>query len=92
MCHAIVKRKVRGTFMALNRSDYEVALCGVAPRFEHVLSGSSPIGRTRHTRPAMGTSFERLFRLNRNRNFNTTLQKRKPELSTTIRTHPGDLP
>lgn len=69
MYHAIVERKVRGTFGALNRGDYEVALAGMAGRFEHVFSGSGPMGGTRHTKPAMRKWFERLFRLNRNLNF-----------------------
>ncbi|MCG6122249.1 MAG: nuclear transport factor 2 family protein [Microvirga sp.] len=69
MYHFIVDRKVRGVFEALNRGDYEVALAGMAPRFEHVFSGSGPIGGVRRTKPAMRKWFERLFRLNRNLDF-----------------------
>lgn len=69
MYHSIVEKKVRGTFMALNRGDYEVALSGMAKRFEHVFAGSGPMGGTRHTLPAMRQWFERLFRLNRNLDF-----------------------
>ena len=64
MFHAITRAKVRGVFAALNRSDYDVALAGMAPRFTHTFAGDHAIGGTRHTLPAMRAWFERLFRLN----------------------------
>ena len=69
MYHAIVRNKVVGTFAALGRGDYEVALAGMAPRFEHVFAGTHALGGTRHTLPAMRSWFERLFRLNDHLNF-----------------------
>ncbi len=69
MYHAIVRRSVAQVFAALSRGDYEVALAGMAPRFEHIFSGSHPIGGTRHTAEGMRRWFERLYRLNRNLSF-----------------------
>ena len=65
MYHALVRRRVA----ALGRGDYEVALAGMAPRFEHVFAGAHPLGGTRHTPDAMRRWFERLYRLNRRLGF-----------------------
>lgn len=69
MYHAIVRRKVVDTFAALSRGNYEVALAGMAPRFEHNFAGAHPLGGVRHTAPAMRRWFERLFRLNQHLDF-----------------------
>jgi ketosteroid isomerase-like protein len=69
MYHAIVRRRVVGIFEALSAGEYEVVLAGLAERFEHVFSGSHPLGGVRRTYPAMRRWFERLFRLNRHLNF-----------------------
>ena len=53
MYHTIVRRKVVGIFQALGRGDYEVALAGLAPRFEHVFAGTHALGGQRHTAAAM---------------------------------------
>ena len=62
MYHTIVRRKVVGIFQALGRGDYEVALAGLAPRFEHVFAGTHALGGKRHTAAAMRNWFQRLFR------------------------------
>jgi ketosteroid isomerase-like protein len=69
MYHAVVRRRVLATFAALSRGNYEPALAGMAPRFEHIFAGSHPAGGTRHTPDAMRRWFERLFRLNHNLSF-----------------------
>ncbi len=69
MYHRIVRRQIVGTFAALGRGDYEPALAGMAPTFDHVFAGSHPLGGTRHTADTMRTWFERLFRLNRDLRF-----------------------
>ena len=48
---------------ALGRGDYEFALAGLAPRFEHVFAGTHALGGQRHTAAAMRNWFQRLFRL-----------------------------
>jgi ketosteroid isomerase-like protein len=63
MYHAIVRRRVLGIFEALGRGDYEVALAGFAPRFEHIFAGTHALGGERHTIAAMRLWFQRLFRL-----------------------------
>jgi ketosteroid isomerase-like protein len=63
MYHTIVRRKLVGIFQALGRGDYEVALAGLAPRFEHVFAGTHALGGQRYTAPAMRNWFQRLFRL-----------------------------
>jgi ketosteroid isomerase-like protein len=63
MYHTIVRRKVVGIFQALGRGDYEVALAGLAPSFEHVFAGTHALGGQRHTAAAMRNWFQRLFRL-----------------------------
>lgn len=69
MYRTIVRRRVLAAFAALSRGDYEPALAGMAPRFEHTFAGSHPAGGTRHTPEAMRRWFERLFRLNRDLSF-----------------------
>lgn len=64
MYHTIVRRRVKATFAALNRGDYEPALAGMAEQFEHRFAGDHALGGTRHDRSAMRRWFERLFRLN----------------------------
>jgi ketosteroid isomerase-like protein len=63
MYHVIVRRRVRGIFEALGRGDYEVAMAGFAPRFEHIFAGRHALGGERHTTAAMRLWFQRLFRL-----------------------------
>jgi ketosteroid isomerase-like protein len=59
----IVARRVRATFDALGRGDYETGLSGVAEDVTHTFEGDHPLGGTRHSREAMRSWFERLFRL-----------------------------
>jgi ketosteroid isomerase-like protein len=67
--HRIVRRRVVGIFTALSRGDFEPALAGMAPEFDHVFAGTHALGGVRHTAPAMRRWFERLFRLNRELDF-----------------------
>jgi ketosteroid isomerase-like protein len=69
MYHAIVRRRVAQTFEALSRGEYEFALAGMAPRFEHIFAGNHALGGTRHTVAGMRLWFERMFRLNKKLNF-----------------------
>ena len=69
MYHAIVRRRVARTFAALSRGEYEEALAGMAPRFEHIFAGTHALGGTRHTVVGFRLWLERLFRLNRDLSF-----------------------
>jgi ketosteroid isomerase-like protein len=63
MYHAIVRANVRALFEALNRSDIDYVVAGLASRFEHIFSGDHTLGGMRHTKPAIRRWFERLFRV-----------------------------
>jgi ketosteroid isomerase-like protein len=63
MYHAIVRTNVRKLFEALNRSDIDYVVAGLASRFEHIFSGDHTLGGVRHTKPAIRRWFERLFRV-----------------------------
>lgn len=69
MFHAIAERKVRQMFRSLSEGDFEPALEGLAPRFDHVFAGDHALGGSRHTVDAFRAWFERLFRLFPNLNF-----------------------
>ncbi|CAM3125270.1 SnoaL-like domain-containing protein [Sphingomonas antarctica] len=69
MYHAIVRRRVAGLFADLSAGNYETALAGMAPRFEHIFSGTHALGGTRHSTAAMRAWFERLYRLSPDLNF-----------------------
>jgi ketosteroid isomerase-like protein len=63
MYKAIARRKVRATFEALGRGDWEAAIEDVAPDVHHVFPGDNAIGGERHSKEAMGRWFERVHRL-----------------------------
>jgi ketosteroid isomerase-like protein len=63
MYKAIARRRIRATFDALGRGDWEAALKDVAPDVHHVFPGDNAIGGERHSREAMALWFERLNRL-----------------------------
>ena len=69
MYHAIVRRRVAGLFADLSAGNYETALAGMAPRFEHIFSGTHALGGTRHSVVGMRSWFERLYRLSPDLNF-----------------------
>ncbi|MBC7779815.1 MAG: nuclear transport factor 2 family protein [Proteobacteria bacterium] len=63
MFHAIAERKVRQVFASLSDGDYEPALEGLAPGFEHVFAGDHALGGARHTVEGLRAWFQRLYRL-----------------------------
>jgi ketosteroid isomerase-like protein len=69
MYHAIIRRRVKATFNALNRSDYAPALSGMADSFDHYFAGEHCLGGVRNNRGSMKAWFKRLFRLNKNLDF-----------------------
>src|SRR6201987_3000411 len=52
MYHAIVRRRIRALFAAINRGDAEPVLASFARRFEHAFLGEHALGGARHTLPA----------------------------------------
>src|SRR6202051_5251242 len=63
MYHAIVRRRIRGLFDAVNTGDAEPVLRAFAPRFEHAFLGDHAVGGSRQTLPATRLWYERLYRL-----------------------------
>ena len=63
MYHAIVRRRIRRLFDAINRGDAEPVLRAFAPRFEHAFLGDHALGGSRQTLPATRRWYERLYRL-----------------------------
>jgi ketosteroid isomerase-like protein len=63
MYHAIVRRRIRGLFDAVNNGDAEPVLRAFAPRFEHAFLGDHALGGSRQTLPATRRWYERLYRL-----------------------------
>jgi ketosteroid isomerase-like protein len=64
MYHAIVERRVRALFVAVNRGDAEPVLRAFAPCFEHSFLGEDhALGGSRHTLAATRRWYERLYRL-----------------------------
>jgi hypothetical protein len=63
MYHAIVRRRIRGLFDAVNNGDAEPVLRAFAPRFEHLFLGDHALGGSRQTLPATRRWYERLYRL-----------------------------
>ena len=61
MYHTVVRYKLNQVFEQLGRGNYELALQGLAPRFEHVFFGSHPFGGTRCTAASFRRWFERLY-------------------------------
>jgi ketosteroid isomerase-like protein len=63
MYHAIVRRRIRRLFDAVNRGDAEPVLRALAPRFEHAFLGDHALGGSRQTLSATRRWYERLYRL-----------------------------
>jgi ketosteroid isomerase-like protein len=63
MYEAIVRRRIRGLFDAVNKGDAEPVLAAFAPRFEHCFLGEHALGGARHTLAATRRWYERLYRL-----------------------------
>ena len=63
MYHAIVRRRIRALFTAINQSDAEPVLASFARRFEHAFLGEHALGGARHTLAATRRWYERLYRL-----------------------------
>jgi ketosteroid isomerase-like protein len=63
MYHAIVRRRIRGLFDAVNNGNAEPVLQAFAPRFEHSFLGDHALGGSRQTLAATRRWYERLYRL-----------------------------
>jgi ketosteroid isomerase-like protein len=63
MYHAIVRRRVRALFAAVNRGDAEPVLQAFARDFEHAFLGDTALGGTRKTLSATRKWYERLYRI-----------------------------
>ena len=64
MYHAIVRRRIRQLFDAVNRRDAQPVLDQFAPRFEHAFLGEDhALGGTRRTLAATERWYARLYRL-----------------------------
>jgi len=63
MYHAIVRRRVRALFSAVNQGDAEPVLQAFASRFEHAFLGDHALGGSRRTLSATRQWYGRLYRL-----------------------------
>ena len=63
MYHAIVRRRLKQLFDAINRGDAEPVLRQFAGRFEHSFLGDTALGGSRRTLAATRRWYERLYRL-----------------------------
>jgi ketosteroid isomerase-like protein len=64
MYHAFVRRRIRNVFIGeLSRGDYAAVVRRTAPDVVHSFPGDGALGGTRHSRDALRSWFERLFRL-----------------------------
>jgi ketosteroid isomerase-like protein len=63
MYHAIVRRRIRALFAAVNRGDAEPVLKIFAAQFEHAFLGEHALSGTRTTLAATRQWYERLYRL-----------------------------
>jgi len=63
MYHAVVRRRIRSLFAAVNQGDAEPVLAAFAKRFEHAFLGEHALGGARHTLAATRRWYERLYRL-----------------------------
>jgi ketosteroid isomerase-like protein len=63
MYHAIVRRRIRALFDAVNRGDAEPVLRLFAPEFEHSFLGDHALGGSRRTLARTRQWYERLYRL-----------------------------
>jgi len=63
MYHAIVRRRIRQIFDAVNQGNAQPVLRQFARRFEHTFLGNHALGGTRRTLDATRNWYERLYRL-----------------------------
>ncbi len=63
MYHAIVRRRLRQLFDAINRGDAEPVLQQFAAHFEHSFLGDTALGGSRRTLAATRQWYQRLYRL-----------------------------
>lgn len=64
MYHAIVEKRVRALFDAVNRGNAEPVIQAFAPKFEHSFLGENhALGGSRRTAAATHAWYERLYRL-----------------------------
>jgi ketosteroid isomerase-like protein len=63
MYRAIVRKRIRDLFDAVNRGDAEPVLRAFAGKFEHSFLGDSALGGSRRTLASTKRWYERLFRL-----------------------------
>jgi ketosteroid isomerase-like protein len=63
MYHGIVARRLRASFDALNRGDFEPVIAAFAPAHEHAFYGAHPLGGTRRQLDTTRAWYGRLARL-----------------------------
>jgi ketosteroid isomerase-like protein len=63
MYQAIVRKRIRALFDAINRGDAEPVLRAFASEFEHSFLGETALGGSRRTLAATRRWYERLYRL-----------------------------
>ncbi|WP_158813956.1 nuclear transport factor 2 family protein [Methylocapsa sp. S129] len=63
MYRAIVRRRIRALFDAVNNGDAEPVLRAFAPQFEHSFLGDTALGGSRRTLASTRQWYERLYRL-----------------------------
>jgi ketosteroid isomerase-like protein len=63
MYHAIVRRRIRGLFDAVNSGDAAPVIAALAPQFEHFFQGNHALGGSRTTLAAATAWYARLYRL-----------------------------
>jgi ketosteroid isomerase-like protein len=63
MYKTIARRRVRNTFEALGRGDWQTATKDVADDVHHAFPGAHPLGGERHSKEAFVRWLERLYRL-----------------------------
>jgi ketosteroid isomerase-like protein len=62
MYHALLRRRTRGVFERISRSDPAI-LTNTSENVHHVFPGDHPLGGERHSKAAVAAWFERLYRL-----------------------------
>lgn len=63
MYHAIIRRRIRALFDAVNRGDAQPVLHAFAPRFEHVFIGRHALSGRRNRIDSTREWYDRLYRL-----------------------------
>lgn len=63
MYKTIARRRIKATFEALGRGDWEAGIADVSDDVHHIFPGDNAIGGERHSKEAMSRWFERVYRL-----------------------------